>query len=113
MKLYLNQEQKLILITALQVYQDELLHVSEQVQSRFLKEGYKKDAEKVGDLITEAQDVKEDYRLLDEGIRKILSAPQTNHFDNGFIPAIKFCREQTGWHLIDAKEYVEKIRDGR
>lgn len=114
MKLYLDQKQKFILITALQVYQDELLQVSEQTQSRFLKEGYRQDAEAVGDLLTEAQNIKEDYRFLDENIRKILSRPGNNFepgFESGFIPAIKFLRGETGWSLKESKEYVEKIRD--
>jgi len=113
MRLFINNREKEILIEALRVYQDELNALAQKVRSGYLAEGFRKDAEGTGDLITKMQNAREDYKLLDEGIKKILSTPQTNSFDDGFIPAIKFCREQTGWYLKDAKEYVEKIRDAR
>lgn len=111
MKLYLNQEQKQILIEALKMYREELSELGEKVQSKYLSDSFKKGAENTGDLLTRVQNIKEEYTELDRGIREILAKKEEN-FSN-FIHAIKYCRELTGWYLKDAKEYVEKIRDGQ
>ena len=112
MKLYIGQEQKNILIQALRVYQEELQILRESAASRYLRDGFGRDFENVGDLITKVQNVKEEYDALDRGIQEILARPEGPNTSN-LIHAIKYCREQTGWYLKDAKDYVEKIRDAR
>ena len=112
MKLFITEKQKEILIEALRTYRDEQFTIADSVKSNYLRESFKKDAESTGDLITAVQNTREDYRLLDEGIRAILNRPEDDTFSN-FIPAIRYCRQETGWFLKDAKEYVEKIRDSQ
>jgi hypothetical protein len=112
MKLIINERQKEILIEALRVYRDELFSIAGNIKNDYLRAGFDKDAENTGDLITKVQNIQEDYRLIDEGIRGILADNSTG-FGGGFIGAIKFCRQETGWGLVESKKYVEQIRDAQ
>ena len=112
MKLYINERQKAVLIEALRMYQEEQFNIAKAVGSSYLRAGFERDAEATGDLITKVQNVKEEYDVLDRGIREILARPEGPNTSN-LIHAIKYCREQTGWYLKEAKDYVEKIRDNR
>ena len=112
MKLFIDNRQKAVLIEALHVYQEELQILRESAASRYLRDGFGRDFENVGDLITKVQSVKEEYDELDRGIQEILARPEGPTTSN-LIHAIKFCREQTGWYLKDSKDYVEKIRDAQ
>jgi hypothetical protein len=112
MKLFVNEKEKNVLIESLRLYQSELLSLSKQVQSVYLRAGFEGDAERSGDLITKLQKVREDYDTLDRNIGEILSRPEGPNTSN-LIHAIKYCRQETGWSLIDSKKYVENVRDSR
>ena len=44
-----------------------------------------------------------DTTMMDREIKRIYDDGQ------GFVSAIKYCSEQTGWGLKESKEYVEKV----
>lgn len=101
MNLTITEKERDAIVTALQIYRNEVLSAKDAVRSIILSENFEKDA---ADLFRLTERIASIPTIsLENSIRSYLPSR--------LIEAIKFCRAQTGMSLKEAKEYVENIRD--
>lgn len=104
--LSLNEKQRTYLLTALKIYQEELVSIRNSVLSDYLKRGFQDDATAVENLVyivNQTQDEQMSESALIAGAKVFLLRDDK-------IGAIKFVRANTGRGLKEAKDFVDNMQ---
>lgn len=104
MNLTISSAEKELLITALNVLQDEYMALSRQANSKYFSLGFEQDANRAVALLDRV-------RMLHETLSKEQLDSQVLSLMKGGlkINAIKLVRENTRMCLKDAKDYAEEL----